>query len=479
MMYLVSANGLTVQVSGYGRDEQSCLHGSIPCQTLTYALRLIETANKIIMNYASVTVNVTCNQTINTTNAYNFNSSSVTNITVHGYNDSYLYFQGHGSLRIMCNPASMVANSGLTWTWVKLGFVRISPLCILCDSCNPALDVHVRMYGDTLNIFQCKFMSTEWNIVGVQNIIINGSVFGTTSLCPSVGIYNTGNSDNKGVVIISNNDFQNCLFFQSSLSSILYIYNERFSSTEVFSNKFSELLSSNCKFLKFSQSTISITGNPTVIILKKNLFVGNSLVFVNIQVDVTNLSIQNNTFHHNRNNHTAADLELNIIYIYLSLSTATYNNSFEMSVVNNDFKSNTDSSLIFIDINHISNTILSILITYLVAVNNSGISELIIVQKTACLNVSICMEMELLQVENNNVHIKAEFLEISVETSIIKLKNIDKLFLVNSSFKNNLDTSLLVEFEQVGSSRQELCVLGSNHCISTKFWLSWRSISTS
>ena len=123
----------------------------------------------------------------------------------------------------------MVANSGLTWTWVKLtwtwvklGFVRISPQCVLCDSCNPALDVHVQMYEDTLNIFQCKFMSTEWNIVGVENIIINGSVFGTTSLSPSVGIYNTGNSDNKGVVIIYN-DFQNCLFFQSSLSSVLYI----------------------------------------------------------------------------------------------------------------------------------------------------------------------------------------------------------------------------------------------------------------
>ena len=62
------------------------------------------------------------------------------------------------------------------------------------------------------------------------------------------------------------------------------------------------------------------------------------------------------------------------------------------------------------------------------------------------------MEMKLLQVaiENNNVHIKAEFLEISVETSIIKLKNIDKLFLVNSSFKNNnLDMHYLLNLNKL------------------------------
>ena len=83
-----------------------------------------------------------------------------------------------------------------------------------------------------------------------------------------------------------------------------------------------------------------------------------------------------------------------------------------------------------------SNRILSIIITDLVAVNNSAISEVITVKNTDYLKQNICMEMKLLQVENNNAHIKAELSEIiSMETSIINLVNINELLLVDSTLR--------------------------------------------
>ena len=394
MMYLqlVSIDGLTVQVSEHGRDVQSCLHGSIPCKTLTYALCLIETAKITNVPYASVTVNVTSNQTINTYNTYYFSSSSVSKITVVGYNHSSLYFQDSGSLRIIMRNSS---NSGLTWTWVDLGFVQISatfPKCVACDICGSVL-THVGVDGNTLNVLQCKFISIGWNITDIQNIIINSSVFGTTGLCPGVCIYNTGKSDNEGVVKISNNNFHNCSFpsfkhyLPVSPNFVLAIFNKRFTSTEIFSNKFSALLS-NSKSLQFSRSAISIRGNPTAIVLKKNVFVGNSLAFVDIKVHVTNVSIQSNTFCHNRNitpllQHHEAVAELSIIDIVFG-SRSIYNNPSEISVLYNDFKSNTNSliNIILVQLNHMSNRTLSIIITDLVAVNNSAISEVITVKNT-------------------------------------------------------------------------------------------------
>ena len=232
MMYLqlVSIDGLTVQVSEHGRDVQSCLHGSIPCKTLTYALCLIETAKITNVPYASVTVNVTSNQTINTYNTYYFSSSSVSKITVVGYNGSSLYFQDSASLWIKNS-----SNSGLTWTWVDLGFVQISTkfsICVACDICGSVL-THVGVDGNTLNILQCKFISIGWNITDIQNIIINGSVFGTTVLacvlvCAYItqGILTTRVLSKYRITIFITVHFQAisiiCLFFQTlSLLSLI------------------------------------------------------------------------------------------------------------------------------------------------------------------------------------------------------------------------------------------------------------------
>ena len=124
--------------------------------------------------------------------------------------------------------------------------------------------------------------------------------------------------------------------------------------------------------------------------------------------------------------HHEAAAELSIIDIMFG-SRSIYKNPSEISVLYNNFKSNTNSLInILVQLNHMSNRTLSIIITDLVAVNNSTISEVITVKNTDYLKQNICIEMKLLQVENKNAHIKA---------SIINLVNINELLLVDSTLR--------------------------------------------
>ena len=462
LVHMVSTTGLTVQVSEHGRDEQSCLHNRYPCKTLTYALWLIEKAN---LSYASsVIVNVTSNQTIKTTHTYNFSSSLVRNVTVIGCNKSFLSFQDVGSFQIMHTPSSSnlkSENSVFFWTWIDLGFASICPQDATCDK--PTLK-HNGLCNDTVNFFQCKFISIGLNIAGIQDITFNSSVFGSTGLCPSVCINNPENFDDNegtGTIKLSYNDFQNCVLSSKSLC-ILDITNARHTSTIIVNNTWHGLMFN--KTSVYSQTAIGIKGAPILLTLQKNFFEHNRLAFAVINVQLTSMSIQNNTFQYNQNNRAPTqctiDHDWQSIINIITNSNSIYNRPLIINVLQNNFKCNANS-LFFMQvvIERMSNAALFIRIINLLAVNNSGISELIAIKNANYLRQEICIEMEHLQLEENDVHLYS--LVQSMKSSVIHLININKVTLADSSFRENFGTPVLFEFEQVLDIFQEFCALGN------------------
>ena len=79
---------VTIQVSDSGLDDPSCLQNEKACKTLTYVLSNLP--NITAHQSTSVTVNVTCNQTIKTDSCYSFSQDYYMSVRIISHNKAYI-----------------------------------------------------------------------------------------------------------------------------------------------------------------------------------------------------------------------------------------------------------------------------------------------------------------------------------------------------------------------------------------------------
>ena len=179
---------ISIQVSDTGLDDPSCMKNGKNCKTLTYVLDKLSKRN--YDQSTVVTVNVTCNQTVKHYSDYLFTQEHFLSVRIVSHNKVCITL--NSSVRIRHRDTY----SDTYWTWIGLGFIT--------DHTNSSI-YHGRI--DTLTILDCQIMTTEWEFVYVQDIIIDNSEFGRVDICPTLLIFSSFQEVN---FIFSNNIITEC-----------------------------------------------------------------------------------------------------------------------------------------------------------------------------------------------------------------------------------------------------------------------------
>ena len=273
----------------------------------------------------------------------------------------------------------------------------------------------------SLQLYQCKVIAIALIISSVQEFVIEDSAFGGRAHCPTVHVSHADNTNFQQTIKILSNHIYNCQFPQQGSVDA-----NGFTSIEMSYNTFNGLIGTNNSYLLY-QTAISVVGN-TAICMTNNMFTSSQW--------------------------------MNLVDIQL-LSFATPSASSMLSKVlleHNRFHNNIYSHLMSIEAEFGL-----VYLSDLVAVNNSGRSGLITIQnKQLREQGNISVEMNSLILENNSGHIYVQDQPNAqnIETSVILLSNINNLLLINTTFKNNWGTSLVIEPGKDQGTVLNLCILG-------------------
>ena len=159
---------ITIQVSDSGLDEPSCLQNETACKTLTYVLGKLP---KISFHQStSITVNITCNQTIKTDSSYSFPQYHYLSVRIVSHNKAYIIL--NSSMEIIHYDPSY----NNYWAWIGVGFISSTNSSINHDSIK------------SLVILDCRIMKVDWKFMNMRNLVINNSEFGQVDICPTLQI---------------------------------------------------------------------------------------------------------------------------------------------------------------------------------------------------------------------------------------------------------------------------------------------------
>ena len=159
---------ITIQVSDSGLDEPSCLQNETACKTLTYVLGKLP---KISFHQStSITVNITCNQTIKTDSSYSFPKYHYLSVRIVSHNKAYIIL--NSSMEIIHYDPSY----NNYWAWIGVGFISSTNSSINHDSIK------------SLVILDCRIMKVDWKFMNMRNLVINNSEFGQVDICPTLQI---------------------------------------------------------------------------------------------------------------------------------------------------------------------------------------------------------------------------------------------------------------------------------------------------
>ena len=409
-----------INITKDGKDEINCIKNwnlGYSCKTLVYAMQQIaDTDYGPDVRSVRGIFNVTYNQTIRQSHKFKFISPQFY-VGVVGFKDVFLNFRPKQGIVIVHSEQS-------TWEWNGIGLACLDSSNTHCDEDHLTTRItHIGNSIKQLQFFQCKFIAIALMISNVQEFVLEDSAFGGRAHCPTVYVRHADNL--QQVIKILSNHIYNCQFSQQG--SVISINANSFTSIEMSYNAFSGLIGVNNSYLLY-QSAISVVGN-TAICMTNNMFTSSQ--------------------------------RMNIVDIRLSPGPSTASASTMLPKVQleyNRFQNNIYSHLMSIEAE-----LGLVYLSDLVAVNNSGRSGLITVQnKQLRVQGNVSIEMKNLSLENNSGHIYVQDQPIAqnIETSVIFLSNINNLLLVNTTFKNNWGTSLLIEPGKGQGTMLNFCVLG-------------------
>ena len=108
-----NTTNITVQVNANGSDTPSCIQNNTSCKTMLYVLDRIANMSKNFHQSTSVTINITCNQIIESMEPYKFTSSFPLSVRLLGHNNASIVLD-YNNLIILSEESENQFN----WTWI-------------------------------------------------------------------------------------------------------------------------------------------------------------------------------------------------------------------------------------------------------------------------------------------------------------------------------------------------------------------------
>ena len=173
-----NSTNITVQVSANGSDTPSCIQDNMSCKTMLYVLDQISNMSKNFHQSTSVTINIACNQIIESLDPYKFTSSFPLSVRLIGHNNA--------SIVLNYNNLIILSENQFNWTWIGFTIFTYTYGVLL----------HENM--DSFAMRNCKIMTIKLTISNAHNVVIDSTefrgAFERNSLCPSITVITVSHS---------------------------------------------------------------------------------------------------------------------------------------------------------------------------------------------------------------------------------------------------------------------------------------------
>ena len=229
---------VTIQVSDSGLDEPSCLQNEKSCKTLSYVLSNLP--NITSQQSTSITVNVTCNQTVKTNSYYSFTQKYHMSVRVISHNKAYITLN---SCMEINNYNHELYYENKHWTWIGIGFISSN-------------NSYISYYSfSSLFMLNCKIMEVDWKFDFIEALVIKDSEFGQVDICPTLNI--TSINLSRLQFIFSNNTVSDC-----RINNSIWYFPDSLKATDM---KFTIM---NCIFTKLKGIQRTTTGRNFEVLQK-------------------------------------------------------------------------------------------------------------------------------------------------------------------------------------------------------------------
>ena len=468
-----------IQVSETGVDAYSCISQEHSCKTLAYVWSQMSDGDFYSEDISKTVIHVMYNQTVQkllkfTTPAHRVKIDTLIDIV--GFNNAFINLYSGSSIQISLGTTDY--SIALEWSWKGLGFALVdqpSDQQFGIDNEIPFINMSGIYY---LGVDNCTFVSVSLYTEFLNTIFIINNVFGNSILCPRIRFSKVSQDYFPNdipfpawPIQIEGNTFKNCL--HNPFNSILNIDNSvRNRSIRIVKNRFSNINYNNtCAYPTYA-SAISINGAPAGIFIQENLFIGNTISFITIDVSIfygalsdtpcTWCVMQDNAFLSNHFPKASGRQRPTLVIINARVNNSEcYSNDlvmpFQISINQNLFENNTKTRLLRTEVGSKDSTMYNMIsLTRLSLLNNKGASGLLIVKSNEPFHENIWLNMTSLRVENNTGRYEKD-ISGSLETTILYIKNTRQSIINDLNFRQNLGTSLVFENEQVYG---DLCAKG-------------------